>query len=179
MEKLKPLLYFLGVSIRGIVIHKTTTKEGEILENFSTPIDVECDNSGDNPFMLWPVTVIHKIDRKSPFYKMSAIDMLERKYELVLVFDGTTESTGQNTHAKTSYLGEEILWGKRFEQMVGYNSDLECFEADYKKFDWSVNVRTPLCSAAELKEVGKVYLSNMDFSTRSILLQPGLRVVEM
>lgn len=143
------------MSVRAIVIHKTRTKEGEILENFNTPIDVEYDDSGSDIFMLWPVIVVHKIKENSPFYNMSAIDMLERKYEVILVFDGTVESTGQNTHAKTSYLGEEILWGKKFAHMVEYNNELECFEANYKKFECTMNIRTPLCSAAELEAVGK------------------------
>lgn len=140
------------------MIHKTRTKEGEVLQNFNTPIDIEYDDSGSDIFILSPITVVHKIRENSPFYHMSSIDMLERKYEIILILDGTVESTGQNTHTKTSYLGEEILWGKKFGQMVEYNNELECFEANYKRFEWTMNVRTPLCSAAELAAVGKASL---------------------
>lgn len=141
--------------MRAIVIHKTTSKEGEILDHYNTPIEVECDESGSSPFLLWPVTVVHKIDENSPFYRMTAIDMLEKRYEVILIVEGTTESTGQSTHAKMSYIGEEILWGRQFEPMVHYNQDMDCFEANYLKFDWCFSVRTPLCSAAELEEIGK------------------------
>lgn len=104
--------------------------------------------------MLWPVIVRHKITEKSPFYNMSAAELLNETFEVILVLEGTIESTGQNTHAKSSYLGEEILWGRRFATMLEYNKKLECFEANYKKFDRFVNVQTPLCSAAELEKLG-------------------------
>lgn len=106
--------------------------------------------------MLWPATVTHIIDETSPFYKVSASEMLDKKFELVVILEGTIESTGQNTYAQSSYIGEEILWGRKFAPLIKYNNNMDSFEADFKKFDWSVNVKTPLCSAEVLDKKGKI-----------------------
>lgn len=78
--------------------------------------------------------------------------MLNKKFELVIVLDGTIESTGQNTNAKTSYLANEILWGQKFRNMLYYNDELECYEANYKLFDKLKSVPLPLCSAASYED---------------------------
>jgi potassium inwardly-rectifying channel subfamily J, other len=68
----------------------------------------------------------------------------------------TVESTGQTTQARTSYLASEILWGHRFEPVVTYNKEKQGYEIDYSKFDATVQVDTPLCSARELAEYYKM-----------------------
>ena len=80
------------------------------------------DGGADNLFFIWPMTVIHRIDAESPLYRTSAADMLERdRFEVVVLLEGTIESTGQTTQARSSYLPNEILWGHRFEPLVHYN----------------------------------------------------------
>ncbi|KAJ8936577.1 hypothetical protein NQ314_012273 [Rhamnusium bicolor] len=130
-------------------MHKRT-KEGEKLKYFETDLEVECDNSGTDLFFIWPVTIVHKINEDSPFYNLSATDMLQCKFEVVVVLDGTIESTGQGTSAKTSYLANEILWGHRFETMVTFNDNLQCYEANYDHFDKTLKVEMPMCSASKL-----------------------------
>lgn len=133
------------------MIHTKKTQEGDRLRNYETELAVQCDNLGSEMLILWPMTITHKIKEDSPFYNMSARDMLNEKFEVVVLLDGTIESTGQSTHARTSFLSSEILWGYRFENMVEYNEKLQCYEADYGLFDMIVREVTPLCSSAELR----------------------------
>ncbi|CAG9860059.1 unnamed protein product [Phyllotreta striolata] len=145
----------IGVSIKAFFIDSATTKEGEKLDPYETELRVQCDDAGGEPIFLWPVTVMHKINEDSPLYRYSSSDILNKKFEIVLMLDGTIESTGQGTNAITSYLSNEILWGQKFEKMIGYNKKLESFEVDFKCFDSVKTAYTPSCSPAEFDECKK------------------------
>jgi hypothetical protein len=79
-----------------IVIQKEVTDEGEEIPYQQT--DLECgsevDGSNDRVFMMWPVTIGHKIDDESPFYEMTPQEMLKSQFEIVVALEGVTEETG-------------------------------------------------------------------------------------
>lgn len=50
---------------------------------------------------------------QSPFWTASASDLLNEQFEIIVMLEGTVESTGQSSQARTSYLPSEILWGHR------------------------------------------------------------------
>ena len=54
---------------------------------------------------------------------MSASEMANDKFEMVVGFEGTIESTSNTFQARTSYLPDEIMWGHRFEPMMLYRRD--------------------------------------------------------
>lgn len=64
------------------------TKEGELLPFFQTELKVGDDGEEDKIFFIWPTTIVHKIDRHSPFYKISASDMLQERFEIVVILEG-------------------------------------------------------------------------------------------
>ncbi|XP_044272328.1 ATP-sensitive inward rectifier potassium channel 12-like isoform X2 [Tribolium madens] len=148
--------HIIGASIRAQLIRARKTKEGEVLSNFQTELSVSADGCDNNLFFIWPMTITHKIDEESPLYHLSASDMLQDKFEIVVILEGTVESTGQTTQARSSYLATEILWGHRFEPVVSYNKDRQGYEVNYSKFDNTYPVDTPLCSGAELAEFYKL-----------------------
>nr|CAI5819348.1 unnamed protein product [Callosobruchus analis] len=141
----------IGTSISAILIHTKRTKEGDRFENFQTPLELQCDDMGSEIFFLWPMTVIHKIDENSPFYNLSASQMLNEHFEIVVSLEGSVESTGQGTNAKTSYLSCEILWGQKFVDLLSFNEKRQSYEANFKLFDKMEWVETPFCSAAEFE----------------------------
>lgn len=102
-----------------------------------------------------PMVVVHQITPESPFYNMSASDLIQDRFEIVVILEGTVESTGQTTQARSSYLNTEMLWGHRFEQIVSYNKDKQCYEINYSRFNSTVQVDTPLCSSGELADFYK------------------------
>ncbi|CAH2014815.1 unnamed protein product [Acanthoscelides obtectus] len=144
----------IGVSISAILIRTKRTREGERLDNYETPLELQCDDMGSDIFFLWPMTVVHKIDADSPFYNLSASQMLNENFEIVVTLEGSIESTGQGTNAKTSYLSCEILWGQKFVNLVSFNEKHQSYEADFKLFDKMEWVETPFCSAAEYEAQG-------------------------
>lgn len=75
------------------------------------------DDGGDDVLLIWPATIVHVIDENSPFFMKCAEDMLRERYEVVVILEGTIESTGQSIQARSSYVASEILWGHRFDQV--------------------------------------------------------------
>lgn len=108
------------------------------------------DSSEDFPFMF-PICPLHKIDKSSPFFMFSARDLLRSELEILVVFEGVIESTGQPVQAKSSYVTSEILWGHRFLPVVKYRKDKLGYMIDYSKFNETLRVNTPLCAGNRVK----------------------------
>ncbi|EFA09000.2 ATP-sensitive inward rectifier potassium channel 12-like Protein [Tribolium castaneum] len=140
----------IGAEIRAQVVKPTRTREGEMIRNYRTEIELSVDGGDNSIFFLWPMTVVHKMDAESPFYKMSASDMLKEQFEVLVVLEATVESTGQSIQARTSYVGSEVLWGYRFEPVVDHLKRENAYDVNYAKFNSVYAVDTPLCSACEL-----------------------------
>ena len=54
----------------------------------------EIDGSNDFFQMFWPIVNSHKIDAESPLYSMSAREIVENTFEVVLTMEGITPETG-------------------------------------------------------------------------------------
>lgn len=148
--------HIIGATVRAQVIRTRTTKEGEVLSQHQQELEVGTDGQNGDLFFIWPTTIVHRINESSPFYNMSAEDMLTERFEIVLILEGTVESTGQTTQARSSYLPQEILWGHRFDTVVSYSKDRQGYEVDYSLFNSTTQVDTPLCSGKELAEFYRV-----------------------
>lgn len=148
--------HIIGASASAVLISKKVTKEGEVIPYYQTELDIKFDSSSENFFFIWPATLVHVIDESSPFYNMSADAMSKEKFEIVVILEGTVESTGQSVQARSSYLPSEIYWGRRFEQLVGYKKDTGEFRVDYSKFNGTHEIPTPTCSARQLLEMKSV-----------------------
>ncbi|XP_069358667.1 G protein-activated inward rectifier potassium channel 3-like isoform X5 [Maniola hyperantus] len=144
--------HIIGASVRAQLIRSRTTKEGELLSHYQTELELNADGCDSNLFFIWPITMVHRINANSPFYGVSAADVLQEKFEIVVILEGTIESTGQTTQARSSYTTSEIMWGHRFVPLVSYNRERQGYEVDYSKFEATTQVDTPLCSAKELDE---------------------------
>lgn len=99
----------------------------------------------DTVLFIWPSTVVHRIDEDSPFYNMSAKDFYRKHYEIIVCLEGIVEPTGMSIQARSSYLGDEILWGYRFANVLNFADG--CYQVDYSAFDKVEKVDTPSTSA--------------------------------
>lgn len=148
--------HIIGATVRAQLIRTRRTKEGEELAQSQWELDVGTDDGDNNLFFIWPMTVVHRITEASPLFSLSAADLIdsksENRFEIVVILEGTIESTGQTTQARSSYLPSEILWGHRFEPMVAYNKERQAYEVNYSLFNNTRIVDTPLCSARDLAE---------------------------
>lgn len=78
----------ISVIIDILIYMFQVTKEGELLPFFQTELKVGGDGEEDKIFFIWPTTIVHKIDRYSPLYKVSASDMLRERFEIVVILEG-------------------------------------------------------------------------------------------
>lgn len=60
----------------------------------------------------------HLIDPQSPFWDFNKIDFERGVYEIVVTLEGADEFTHSFTHVRTSYLPNEIKWGRHFKEMT-------------------------------------------------------------
>ena len=66
----------------------------------------EIDGSNDFFQMFWPIVLSHKIDEESPLYNMSARDIAQNTFEIVLTMEGITPETGNTVQV---WLTDEAL----------------------------------------------------------------------
>ena len=59
-------------------------------------------------------TIVHPIDRESPLFEITPLQLAERSAELLVLINGFDDTFSQVVHARTSYRFDEILWGRRF-----------------------------------------------------------------
>ncbi|KAI1889871.1 hypothetical protein AGOR_G00167380 [Albula goreensis] len=142
----------ISAAVRMQVVRRTSTNEGEVVP--LDQIDIQIDNPiGTNGiFLVSPLIICHVIDKNSPLYDLSEMDLQHEDIEVIVVLEGVVETTGITTQARTSYVSEEILWGQRFVPTISEDDDL--YAVDYSKFGHTIKVPTPSCSAKKLDEEG-------------------------
>ncbi|XP_060694861.1 ATP-sensitive inward rectifier potassium channel 11-like [Hemiscyllium ocellatum] len=131
----------IGATVRLQLVRQTATAEGEVLP--LDQVDVEVDNpvGGGGIFLVAPLIIAHVIAPGSPLYPLRAADLQRRHFEVVVILEGVVETTGITTQARTSYLSDEILWGRRFVAVVGHEDGR--YSVDYSKFGNTVPVPMP------------------------------------
>ncbi|XP_041052578.1 ATP-sensitive inward rectifier potassium channel 11-like [Carcharodon carcharias] len=141
----------ISASIRLQLVRKSATAEGEVLP--LDQIDVEMDNpvAGGSIFLVAPLIIAHVIGPGSPLHPLSAADLHRGDFEVIVILEGVVETTGITTQARTSYLAEEILWGRRFVPVVSQEDGR--YSVDYSKFGNTVKVPMPEAEA-ELEPLG-------------------------
>ncbi|KAI2804154.1 Inward rectifier potassium channel [Blomia tropicalis] len=144
--------HIIGANITAQMISRKITEEGEVIPYYHQALPLSFDGSGTNLFLVWPAIIVHEIDENSPLYTMNCEAMMREKFEIVVILEGTVESTGQSVQARTSYLPSEILWGHRFEQMIRYQNDVGEFFVDYSKFNNTFPTDLPTYSAKEFQD---------------------------
>ncbi|XP_057310355.1 G protein-activated inward rectifier potassium channel 3-like [Hydractinia symbiolongicarpus] len=102
------------------------TLEGTIIQNQQNQLRVGMDwynirDDSDRLFLLFPCAVTHVIDRKSPFYNVSKEMYENSDWELVVILEGVVEATGCVLQARTSYLPNEVYWGRDLVNLATYD----------------------------------------------------------
>ena len=61
--------------------------------------------------------VVHPIDDASPLANVTHEQFLASDAEILILLTAVEEDFGQNVHARSSYLADEVVWGGRFADM--------------------------------------------------------------
>ncbi len=92
-------------------------------------------------FMPLHWTVVHPIDKTSPFRGLSQTSLAESDPEIVCLITADDETFAQTVHSKTSYDKTDIVWGARFRDM--YVSDSEHVAIDLGRLQEFERVEGP------------------------------------
>ncbi|XP_017777638.1 PREDICTED: G protein-activated inward rectifier potassium channel 3-like [Nicrophorus vespilloides] len=103
--------------------------------------------------LIWPLEVVHKITPTSPFWDLSAKELITKSFEVIVTMTGTSAVSGQSSKTSTSYLSSEILWGGRYKPCVVYDLNKSSYIVDHSLFNATEETSIPLCSAQRLSEV--------------------------
>jgi inward rectifier potassium channel len=95
-----------------------------------------------SPVFALTFTVMHEIDRNSPLRESDADALAAVNAELVVTASGIDETLVAPVHARTSYLPHEILWNRRFVDVLGWTADGRRV-IDYRRFHDTEPLATP------------------------------------
>ncbi|HEV7960247.1 MAG TPA: ion channel [Rhizomicrobium sp.] len=120
----KPTLMFRAANQRGNSIldasatislaSNYTTLEGHTMRRFQELKLLR----GSNPLFALSWTVMHTVDESSPLCNLGLAEMIEHDMEIVVMLSGMDETISDRIYARHSYLPEEILWHRRFVDVV-------------------------------------------------------------
>ncbi|NP_001120576.1 inward rectifier potassium channel 16 [Xenopus tropicalis] len=102
----------------------------------------------DQIILVTPVTVVHVIDQDSPLYALDRKGLASDRFEILVTFIYTGDSTGTSHQSRTSYLPREILWGFRFNNIL--QAKKKYYKVDCVQFEEMTEYYAPFCSAKQL-----------------------------
>lgn len=70
-------------------------------------------------------TIVHPIDEESPLYQLTEEEAIEKNIEILILIKGWDDSFAQTVHARNSYTGDELVWGRKFTRNFGTNEQGE------------------------------------------------------
>ncbi len=115
---------------RATLIRDEVTLEGVFMRRF---YDLQLMRS-QSPIFALSWTVMHAIDESSPLYQLTAKDLIEQQAEIVITLTGIDDTVSQTIHARHSFVASEIMWNKRFVDIIDRQPD-GSLVVDYTLFD--------------------------------------------
>jgi inward rectifier potassium channel len=104
----------LDASVSVSLAGNYTTAEGVTMRRFQ---ELKLMRSS-NPLFALSWTVMHPIDAASPLYNVGLAEMIEHDMEVVVMLSGMDETIADRIYARHSYAAEEILWHRRFVDVI-------------------------------------------------------------
>jgi inward rectifier potassium channel len=86
-----------------------------------------------SPAFRMSFLVMHKLDEHSPLCACTPESLAGEDVEIVAIVTGLDDTTLQVVHARHSYTGADILFGRRFADLFGYMPDGQR-AMDYRRF---------------------------------------------
>jgi inward rectifier potassium channel len=119
----------LQAEVQLNLLRDEETAEGVMLRRFYV-LKLQRDRT---PVLAMSFTVLHEIDEDSPLWGLTAASLAAINGELVVTAAGIDETSAEQVHARTSYLPDQILWGRRFVDVIGWTEDGSRI-IDYRQF---------------------------------------------
>ena len=87
--------------------------------------------------VLFPLawTIVHPIDDESPLHGMGPEDLTQCDSEFLVLLNGFDETSAQTVHTRSSYKGDEVIWGAKFRSMFNPPDDDGTIGVDVRKLN--------------------------------------------
>ena len=86
-----------------------------------------------SPLFAYTWVVMHQINEESPFKDATTETLKRERTELVVVVSGLDEGFSQRIHARHVYTADDIVWNKRFADVLSVRPDGRR-QLDYRRF---------------------------------------------
>ncbi|MEA2625420.1 MAG: inward rectifier potassium channel [Candidatus Binatota bacterium] len=121
--------------LRVVLARDDTTAEGESIRRLE---DLRLTRS-ETPIFTLTWAAVHPIDESSPLRGHTAESLSEVDAEIIALLTGLDETLAQTIHARHAYHPEDILWGRRFADILQKLPDGRTL-IDYRDFHETVAV---------------------------------------
>lgn len=118
------------VDLEAQVLLVRRKKEGTILDREFIRLKLERDGVVFFP-LSW--TVVHPIDRSSPLWGTTEQGLRTCDSEFLVRLSAFDETSSQSIHTRSSYKGDEIVWGARFINIFNPPQDDGTISVDIRK----------------------------------------------
>ncbi len=109
----------LEAEVSVSVTKQRTTAEGIKMRRFE---DLKLERSRSPLFALsW--SILHVIDETSPLYGATPESMDVEGLQIIIVLSGMDETFAQRIHARHAYMPEDIVWNRRFADVIVFDED--------------------------------------------------------
>ena len=92
-----------------------------------------------SPLFALTWTIMHPIDGDSPLRNATHASLTAQHAEIIVVLSGTDDRYAQRVHARHSYHSSEVVWDKRFADILSFGEDGRR-TVDYGRFHDVVDV---------------------------------------
>ena len=108
----------LDASVAVSLAHQQTSLEGIVMRRFE---ELKLVRANTSLFALsW--TVMHRIDETSPLHGVDLDAMHDHQMEIIAMLSGTDETLADRIYARHAYEPEDILWNRRFVDVLSVSS---------------------------------------------------------
>lgn len=104
----------LEAQLRVGLVHDEMTAEGQFIRRVR---DLGLVRS-QNPVFFLTWTAMHPLDQHSPLYGATPETLVAAEAILVVTLTGIDETVSQTVHARHTYAAPEILWNRRFVDII-------------------------------------------------------------
>lgn len=101
------------------LLRDEVTAEGHFLRRF---YDLKLVRAR-TPVFAMTFVVMHPLDRDSPLYGATPETLAAQQAEIIATLTGTDATLSQTIHARASYLPDDILFDRRFGDIIGVTPD--------------------------------------------------------
>jgi inward rectifier potassium channel len=105
----------LQAEVRLSLVRDEQTAEGNYLRRF---YDLKLARS-QTPVFAMTFLVMHPLDQDSPLFGATPESLAAEHAEIVLILTGLDATLSQLIHARASYLAHQVLFGRRFVDVIG------------------------------------------------------------